>query len=206
MSSIVPKLSIRVSNAKGKKTYHFETKEIIVGRSKEATLRIPVNGISRAHFQITALEDSLMITDLGSANGTLLNEERLYEDTPQPFYEGDIISIPGLDVKFMCMFEYEEEKTEKSLIGFLFSGKEKNTTDSTTQVKKIVKKEKGLVESKPQGPLEFQYQEDQEILDKERLDAMQKEIGEENKKEDVDIEFDLDVSNINAKPPEKKKD
>ena len=47
MVSDIPKLSIRVSNSKGKKTYHFECKEIIVGRSKEATLRIPVNGMSR---------------------------------------------------------------------------------------------------------------------------------------------------------------
>lgn len=57
--------------------HSFQKDEIIVGRGKDCDLRIVAEGISRQHLKITREGDKLMIEDLGSSNGTFINEERI---------------------------------------------------------------------------------------------------------------------------------
>ncbi|HSG91575.1 MAG TPA: FHA domain-containing protein [Pseudomonadales bacterium] len=51
--------------------------DVIVGRSKEADLRISEGFVSRRHARLWLQHGDLMVEDLGSANGTFVNGNRL---------------------------------------------------------------------------------------------------------------------------------
>ena len=54
-------------------------KPLIVGRGEDAGVRIEEEGISRHHFAITQRDDSFIVEDLNSTNGTWVNDQRLLE-------------------------------------------------------------------------------------------------------------------------------
>lgn len=53
---------------------------MLIGRSDEAKFRIRDDRISRRHCELTADEGVVRIRDLGSTNGTFLNDEQLKKD------------------------------------------------------------------------------------------------------------------------------
>jgi len=56
-------------------------------------------GVSRLHCHLRYEGDSLMVVDLGSANGTFLNGTRLTPERPMPLSENDTISLGSLKVQ-----------------------------------------------------------------------------------------------------------
>jgi two-component system cell cycle response regulator len=71
--------------------YPLKQQETIVGRSQGATIRINDDGISRRHAKLTVKGGELHVEDLKSANGTLVNGERL--DSPRLLKDGDKITL-----------------------------------------------------------------------------------------------------------------
>ncbi len=60
----------------------------MVGRSWEAVLRLPNDGVSRFHARVERSKDGvLVLSDLGSSNGTFVNGRRLKQ--PQTLRHGD---------------------------------------------------------------------------------------------------------------------
>lgn len=53
---------------------------VLVGRSDDAKFRIRDDRISRRHCELSAAEGVVRIRDLGSTNGTFLNDEQLEKD------------------------------------------------------------------------------------------------------------------------------
>ena len=51
----------------------------IIGRAIECDFQIPLAMVSRRHCQITLEEDSIIVRDLGSSNGTYVNQKRIQE-------------------------------------------------------------------------------------------------------------------------------
>jgi hypothetical protein len=51
----------------------------IVGRTPEASLRLPVGTVSRRHAELTPTADGWVVRDLHSENGTWVNGERVWE-------------------------------------------------------------------------------------------------------------------------------
>ena len=84
------------------------TKETILGRSDRANPRQPdldltpygalEKGVSRHHAIISRSEDTLTLVDMGSANGTHLNGQRLVPDQPRLLRDGDEIRLGKLVV------------------------------------------------------------------------------------------------------------
>lgn len=68
-------------------------KRTLVGRLDDCHIRVPAAGISRKHCEIVNEDGSLVINDLGSSNGTYVNQERI---TSEPISAGDLISFGGL--------------------------------------------------------------------------------------------------------------
>jgi len=64
----------------------------VLGRQDSCQVRIPTAGISRKHCEIVVADGSITVNDLGSSNGTYLNQERI---TSHPAAPGDLLSIGG---------------------------------------------------------------------------------------------------------------
>jgi phage tail-like protein len=65
----------------------------IIGRQEGNPVRLDSPLISRQHAQLDCTAAGCQITDLGSANGTVLNGERLEPQTPATLNHGSLIEI-----------------------------------------------------------------------------------------------------------------
>lgn len=68
--------------------------KFIIGRSSECTLRAASDAISRRHCAILRTKDGWVARDLGSRNGTYLNDEKI--ESPSPLSVGDELRIGPL--------------------------------------------------------------------------------------------------------------
>lgn len=73
--------------------------EIVIGRDAACDLVIPSVEASRHHARISYADGRWMLTDLGSMNGTHVNEERL-EGESRWLAAGDIVTIGGEELIF----------------------------------------------------------------------------------------------------------
>ena len=87
----------------------FEVKDLIqIGRSSQPDQPFdgidlsPFNGyelgVSRFHAEISVRNEQIVIMDKGSANGTLLNEQKLKPDTSYLVRHGDKISLGNMPI------------------------------------------------------------------------------------------------------------
>jgi len=84
------------------------TKEVtVLGRKHTVDLRVPIPSVSREHFQIERTDDALVIRDLGSSNGTFVNNRRVQEVELSP---GDVISVG--QVHFTVVIDGEPDEIE----------------------------------------------------------------------------------------------
>jgi hypothetical protein len=58
------------------------------------------NGVGRRHMRLFVQSDQVLIEDMDSTNGTLLNGQKLNARTPQPLHDGDQISVGKLLLRF----------------------------------------------------------------------------------------------------------
>ena len=71
---------------------------ILVGRSRECDLVLPDVLLSRRHAEIARSPDGWVVRDLGSMNGTRLNEERI--EGERPLVDGDVVQVAGWRLAF----------------------------------------------------------------------------------------------------------
>ena len=71
---------------------------IVLGRGEQAEIRLEDPFASARHARIYEQGDILVIEDLGSTNGTYLNEELL--QTPRPLHLGDRVRIGDSEFTF----------------------------------------------------------------------------------------------------------
>ena len=66
----------------------------VFGRGDEADVRVPVSKISRTHCAVSMTEaGDLSVEDLGSSNGTFVNQEKI---SSRPLAGGDLLCIGGI--------------------------------------------------------------------------------------------------------------
>lgn len=70
----------------------LKKEQTVLGRQDTCQIRIPTAGISRKHCEIVVADGSITVNDLGSSNGTYLNQEKI---TSHPAAPGDLLSIGG---------------------------------------------------------------------------------------------------------------
>ena len=66
---------------------------ILVGRHPHCDVRLPSIRVSRRHCCLIAVDDEVAVRDLGSSNGTRINDRRVEAGRLQP---GDTLSIANL--------------------------------------------------------------------------------------------------------------
>lgn len=59
---------------------HLHNGIVSVGRGDTCQLRIPADTVSRRHCEIEVMPTGVVLTDLGSSNGTLVNGQQIIDD------------------------------------------------------------------------------------------------------------------------------
>jgi len=90
------------------KVFQITPGKTVIGRGEDCELRIPLGEISRRHAELTVDEDNAILRDLGSVNGTYVNNRRITEQALEP---GDHI-IMG-PVVFTVQINGEPSKIRK---------------------------------------------------------------------------------------------
>ncbi len=86
-------LQLRVEPAAGEPFTRVFDKDLVVGRSSEADLQVNDRFMSRRHTRFSFTGDGLYVEDLGSRNGTLVNDRKI--DGPTVLRPGDVIRASG---------------------------------------------------------------------------------------------------------------
>jgi predicted component of type VI protein secretion system len=63
---------------------------VVIGRSVESKLRVPLASVSRQHCELVEDDDELVVRDLKSSNGTFVNKERIKSRELLP---GDLLAV-----------------------------------------------------------------------------------------------------------------
>jgi pSer/pThr/pTyr-binding forkhead associated (FHA) protein len=78
-----------------------------VGRHLECDFQVPSPNISRRHFRLTVEGDAVSVKDMGSSNGTFINERRIHES---PLKAGD--KLRAADVIFTVVIDGEPAEVQ----------------------------------------------------------------------------------------------
>lgn len=89
----------------------------VIGRGKEANLKVPLALVSRAHCEIRERGGRLFIRDLGSLNGTFVNNYKI--TTEQPLLPGELVTVGTVTFRA----EYEMNPTQAAAVSAAPSNK-----------------------------------------------------------------------------------
>jgi pSer/pThr/pTyr-binding forkhead associated (FHA) protein len=103
---------------------HPAKDELIIGRSKQSDVVISLLGLSRKHAKITRAKDGIYVEDLGSQNGTWVNNQRI--EGQRKLKHGDLMNFYDYAVLFL-----EDGNAEVALPGtdFVSPSGETNVDD-----------------------------------------------------------------------------
>lgn len=108
-----PELLLRSSE--GERRIKVERERTVLGRSRDADIFIPDQWLSRMHAEILLDRGGLVIADLGSKNGTLVNGMRI--QGPTPLRKGDQIKLGDHMVTVQWGIADEETEDDIQAIG-----------------------------------------------------------------------------------------
>lgn len=112
LTSLVPYLKISYPDHGKDEVVKLEGHLWVAGRDPSCEIPIDDHHVSRRHFELTHTNEGFYISDMGSANGTQLNGEKLTAHEPKMIQSGDSISI--MDVRID--FEVRDTQFEQRLL------------------------------------------------------------------------------------------
>lgn len=92
------------------KKYAINQREIVIGRSSKADIQVDQESVSRSHSKIINTGKTLILRDLGSTNGTYVNDELVDE---YMLRDGDLIKIGRTIFKFLSSNNIENAYHEE---------------------------------------------------------------------------------------------
>jgi len=82
MRGIAMKVNLVMFRESGdRRDFPLARRAIKIGRKDDCDIRVPLAEVSRYHAQVTVTEKGASVKDLGSANGTFLNNKRIKAET-----------------------------------------------------------------------------------------------------------------------------
>jgi two-component system cell cycle response regulator len=81
------------------KKYTLQESEFTIGREEGNHIVVDLDNVSRRHARILRRSGRMFVQDLGSTNGTYLNDQEVTQETP--LRSGDIIKVGGSIFKFL---------------------------------------------------------------------------------------------------------
>jgi len=104
------------------KSFYLTKETMVLGRDLTADISIGENSISRRHTEFTVKPEGIAVRDMGSLNGTFVNDQRL--DAARSLVDGDLIRCGNTILKFL-----KEGKIENVHYGKMY---DLATTDQLT--------------------------------------------------------------------------
>lgn len=116
------RLEIKAGPDKGRKLKL--TKDLVrIGKKEDCELRISDKTVSRNHVEIKQVENAYLLRDLGSTNGTYINDTQVKEAYLAP---GDIITLGNTNIEFVAFDEKVDiEPSELEVFGDLTASSRK---------------------------------------------------------------------------------
>lgn len=81
------------------KKYVIEDPEITIGRDQKNFIVVDLDNVSRRHARVVNRDAKCFVSDLGSTNGTYLNDQEVVQETA--LRSGDLIKVGGSIFKFL---------------------------------------------------------------------------------------------------------
>lgn len=81
------------------KRYPLTMDEATIGREPKNEVVVDMDNVSRRHARVAMREGKAFVADLGSTNGTYLNDQEVLNETP--LRSGDLIKVGGSIFKFL---------------------------------------------------------------------------------------------------------
>src|SRR6476660_3566207 len=81
------------------KKYILDEEEFTIGRDVKNNIVVDLDNVSRRHAKIVTRMGKSFVSDLGSTNGTYLNDAEVLEETP--LRTGDLVKVGGSIFKFL---------------------------------------------------------------------------------------------------------
>ncbi len=104
--------------------YVLDTPEVTIGRAASVGILIADDSVSREHAKCSANGAVILITDLGSSNGTFVNDQRMHDTTT--LRDGDIVRLGSVHLKYFARDSIENLYHDKIY--------RKATVDAGTQI------------------------------------------------------------------------
>jgi len=95
----------------GKKYALIDDEEFTVGRDEKNFIVCDMDNVSRRHAQVVNRGGKFFVNDLGSTNGTYLNDEEIRQE--QPLRSGDLVKIGSAIFKFLSGGNIEQQYYEE---------------------------------------------------------------------------------------------
>jgi pSer/pThr/pTyr-binding forkhead associated (FHA) protein len=128
-------LIVQTGKHKGRRI-ELPERAVVIGRDETCFIRMTSQEVSRQHCALTPTERGLVVRDLGSQNGTLVNGARIEHETVlQP---GDVLKLGPLQFLVAIERPKEEQSIEEDVLGWLSesdTATELANTSDTTIVK-----------------------------------------------------------------------
>jgi two-component system cell cycle response regulator len=81
--------------------FDLKSGETTIGRSADNTFALEFEGFSRKHLKIVVADETVIMTDVGSTNGTYLNNNKVVVNASAELKKGDIVKIGSITFKFL---------------------------------------------------------------------------------------------------------
>lgn len=94
--------------------YSLDKNIITLGRGADNDIVIKDVSVSRRHAEISRDSGHIIIRDLGSGNGVILNDERI---TEKELNSGDVIKLGNTKIRFVAVYDIYTTDLEQAWIG-----------------------------------------------------------------------------------------
>ena len=121
---------LRVCNGKHQgREFVIPAVTITVGREEGCDIRLSSSRVSRRHCTIEVTDAGVVVTDLGSRNGTLVNGERLASQ--RLLYVGDRLGIGPWEFELAGALSEAAQVDEGAIADWLQTGESVGSGDTT---------------------------------------------------------------------------
>ncbi|HEX5217965.1 MAG TPA: FHA domain-containing protein [Verrucomicrobiae bacterium] len=93
------------------RVYEFAIEKTTVGRGDHNTLTIQDASVSHSHCEILVYGTEVIVRDLGSSNGTVVDGKRLHKDQQHPLDHGQVVKFGAIEARLDLSVESADSET-----------------------------------------------------------------------------------------------